>query len=461
MNFSDLLKLEDNTKILDYRYSDNNIPLYLMIRHYLMQSYVDDEFSLTDYSPKQEFKLLDFISFVFNALIKNLFLSPKRDIYIFSPDIQYKKVKGKYVNHLYDFFVDTYPDQTQIILESSNYKNKSPKNKVVYFKFIIKVVSSLCGRITPIKKEDDAIIKQFLLFLNKHSPCVIKEETLDIIERVLRLNAKQLKYYQYLNYQFLKRKKPKLILVEGAHYLNEPISIIMAAKKLNIKVGEIQHGYVGPSHRAYNFSKKLQPLIEEYLPEYFLSFGKFWNNSINIPAEKIVIGKPDLFKNITFYKNKNQQKKQVLFISGGTVYTKLTELISGAYEHLNSLGYKVILRPHPLESSEIENRYGSIKEKGVQIDQENLYDSLSSSEIIVSMEISTVLYESICFTNKIYLEESTYTSFYEPNHEFIKFRNSNELVESIKNDTKSKLNPDDLWDLNYNNNYKNFIESIV
>ena len=246
MNFKKSLTLEDNIKILDFKFNDTKIPMYLMIRHYLLQSFVDNGFSLTDYSPKQKIKLVDFILFVFNALINNLFRSPKRDIYIFSPDIQYKKVKDKYVNHLYDFFVDTYPNQTQIILESSNYKNKSPKNKVVYFKFIIKLISNICGRLTTIKKEDMESIKLFLDFLRNNSPYKIEEYTLSIIEKTLKSNAKQLKYRQFLNYQFLKRKKPKLILVEGAHYLNEPISIIMAAKKLNIKVGEVQHGYIGP-----------------------------------------------------------------------------------------------------------------------------------------------------------------------------------------------------------------------
>ena len=90
---------------------------------------------------------------------------------------------------------------------------------------------------------------------------------------------------------------------------------------------------------------------------------------------------------------------------------------------------------------------------GVQIDQGNLFDSLSSSEIIVSMEVTTVLYESICFTNKIYLEDSKYSSFYEQNHVFIKFINSNDLVESIKSKAEVDLNLDDFWDSNYTNNY--------
>tara|TARA_B110000971_G_C20039698_1_gene516970 strand:- start:4531 stop:5919 length:1389 start_codon:yes stop_codon:yes gene_type:complete len=461
MNSKELLTLEDNTKILDYRFNDNNIPMYLMIRHYLLQTFVNNEFSLTDYSPKQKIKLVDIIPFLFNTLTKNLYRSPKKDIYIFSPDVQYKKVNSHYVNKLYDFFIDSYPDQTQIVVKSFVYKKQSPKNRVVYFDFIIKLVSSLCGKFTSIKKKDKETIRQFLIFLKEYSPYKIEEETLSVIEKTLKSNAKQLKYYQYLNHQFLKLKKPKLILVEDAHYLNEPISIIMAAKKLNIKVGEIQHGYIGPSHRAYNFSEKLQPLIKEYLPDYFLSFGKFWNDSINIPAKKIPIGNPELLKNKTLYKNKNQQKKQILFISGGTVFNKLIELISGAYNELNCDGYKIILRPHPLERSEIENRYSLLIKMGVQIDQGNLFDSLSSSEIIVSMEVTTVLYESICFTNKIYLEDSKYSSFYEQNHVFIKFINSNDLVESIKSKAEVDLNLDDFWDSNYTNNYKNFIESIM
>jgi len=461
MNFKKSLTLEDNIKILDFKFNDTKIPMYLMIRHYLLQSFVDNGFSLTDYSPKQKIKPVDFILFAFNALINNLFRSPKRDIYIFSPDIQYKRAKDKYVNHLYDFFVDTYPNQTQIILESSNYKNKSPKNKVVYFKFIIKLISNICGRLTTIKKVDRESIKLFLDFLRNYSPYKIEEYTLSIIEKTLKSNAKQLKYHQFLNYQFLKRKKPKLILVEGAHYLNEPISIIMAAKKLNIKVGEVQHGYIGPSHRAYNFSKKLQPLIKEYLPDYFLSFGKFWNESINITAKKIIIGNSELLKNKTLYSNKTKQKKQILFISGGTVYDRFVKLVSDVYNELNSDGYKIIFRPHPAERAEIENRYNSLVKMGIQIDNGNLFDSLGHSQIIVSMDVSTVLYESVCFTNKIYLEDSKYNSFYEPNHMFIKFSNACELIESIRNNTEINLNPDDFWDSNYKNNYENFIKSIM
>jgi hypothetical protein len=48
--------------------------------------------------------------------------------------------------------------------------------------------------------------------------------------------------------------------------------------------------------------------IKEYLPDYFLTFGKFWSDNIRTPSEKVEIGFPYLEEKVNMARQlKNQE----------------------------------------------------------------------------------------------------------------------------------------------------------
>ena len=97
----------------------------------------------------------------------------------------------------------------------------------------------------------------------------------------------------------------------------------------------------------------------------------------------------------------------------------------------------------------------------MHLDNIPLYERLTATEIIIGMEVSTVLFESVCFSNKVYMMDTKYTRFYEPESEFILFSNSSELCELIEKNTEVSFESDYWWSLNFLSNYKNFIEKTV
>ena len=256
---------------------------------------------------------------------------------------------------------------------------------------------------------------------------------------------------------FFKLKKPKIIIVEDAHYLNGSIHMLLAAKCLGIRTAEYQHGYVGEAHRAYNFSKIAKKHTEAYLPEYFLTFGKYWSEMINTPSQKIVLGKEvSLKKNV----KQNNANKKILFISSGAKYQNLIKLITAFHNKVLNINFTIILRPHPSERSQINRRYQSLKDLNIEIDIQNLNDRLADVDYVIGIEPSTVLYEALLFTPRVYLHKSMYTDYYEKESIFIKFISAEELYVLIKEERVVNKEVDEIWNMNFYKNYTKFIDAL-
>ena len=99
--------------------------------------------------------------------------------------------------------------------------------------------------------------------------------------------------------------------------------------------------------------------------------------------------------------------------------------------------------------------------QGVKIDTSNLYDILQEVEVVVGMEVSTVLYEAVCFTNKVYMMNTKYTNFYEPKSPFISFDDDIDLIKNIKELKILEYNSDYFWDSDWKSNYSDFIKKVL
>ncbi|HET8737393.1 MAG TPA: hypothetical protein VFM69_12415 [Pricia sp.] len=119
---------------------------------------------------------------------------------------------------------------------------------------------------------------QFIILKCTRSP---KIENLNLLESYLKKDISKIRYiYHRIQagkklYNFLfKLYRPKVIFLV-CYYSN--FELILAAKKNNIPVIELQHGLVANGHRAYHF-KERQP--NAFLPDYFLSYGNYASNTV-------------------------------------------------------------------------------------------------------------------------------------------------------------------------------------
>ena len=461
MKFDDILeKLEKDGKILDFRFHKSQIPMYLLDRITLIQSLIDKEFNLSNNEIKVNIKVnIMILKYIYHTIKSNIFFAPKKDIYSFSTDKVSQLENGQYINRLYDDFNELFYDKTQIIEKSMNFSYSLPKKKI-YFQDLIKIMVGIASKTMRVNKKDLEEIESFINYLQQNTTLFENNYNLEEVRNRLIKLSKSINFSYWMYKQLFKIKKPKLIIVNCGHYLTD-IPLISAAKSLGIKTAEYQHGYVGLAHPAYNYHKNIFSKINEYLPEYFLTHGEYWNSVIRIPSEKIAIGLPSLSKKIDKITRVKKQKNIILFISGGTVYETLNEFIEKSLVDLYELGYKVLLRPHPSEILATQERYYNLIKLGVQIDTANLYDTLEEVDVVVGMEVSTVLYESVCFTNKVYLMNTKYIRFYEPKSCFILFTNKDELIAFIKEKTVLKLEANYFWNDNWDENYKQFIQNSI
>jgi hypothetical protein len=203
--------------------------------------------------------------------------------------------------------------------------------------------------------------------------------------------------------RMLKSYRPKLVL-ELCYYNTVNMVLNELCKELGITTVELQHGTICPCHMAYDFPKLKRQL--EVFPEYFLSFGKYWEDCTNLPLPKnhiFTCGYPYLETEYKKYK-KTKNNKQVLFISQGTIGKELSKI---AVEFAEKGDYDVVYKLHPGEYSRWKEEYPWLLESKVKVidnDNEPFYKLLAESYAQVGV-YSTAIYEGLVFGLRTFIAE--------------------------------------------------------
>ena len=311
---------------------------------------------------------------------------------------------GKYWDIYTDFITNNILNNKTLTIEKpyeGSHFNPVPCNNLAY----LEKINVFKRRY---HKNKDKELSGILLLLEK-----IEKE----IENVfgIKVPVKDLGLKRYINNKrsqavfvlLLKILKPKLFFIVcsyGKEYM------IRAAKELKIPTIELQHGVITKYHLGYNFDRNL---TKKSFPDYFFSFGEYWNNSADLPIPEgniYAIGYPFLEEKYTNLKN-NVKKKQIVFISQGTIGEKLSKLaidLSEKYSNQINILYKL----HPGEYVMWKTEYPSLNQANnngkltvISGHSPDLYTILSESAIQVGVN-STALYEGAFFGCKTYLLNS-------------------------------------------------------
>ena len=180
--------------------------------------------------------------------------------------------------------------------------------------------------------------------------------------------------------------------------------LIKAAKKLKIKVVELQHGTFSKYHLGYSFPNTKN---KTYFPDEFYVWNDYWKNIITLPiSEKNIVIYP--FKYLQNEKEKyllNKKNKNSLIIFGqGGITEKMAEKIINNIDYFKK--YNMTFKLHPNEYNMI-SRYPKLNQLkkiyNVKIVKDiDLYKNLASFEFQAGV-FSTVLYEGIEFNCKTIL----------------------------------------------------------
>jgi len=235
-----------------YEHIVKNIEEWNFIRNKIREVFIDN--SLNDNGKKIKRNIKKILRVLRNVFFGFFNWFGKYDYLFFSYSSERKIINNEYVDKLSDPIVELVGKSLVIELPNPIHFNNN-KSKYIVSESLIYFISAIIKLFIFVKSTDDLYRLE----------AVLKKENIIFSTRNL---IKRFKSLYIVYYILLKIYKPKAVFVV-CYYCRQPL--IKAAKDLNIKVIELQHGIIGKSHCAYN---SLIELNDKYIPDYLFSYGK-------------------------------------------------------------------------------------------------------------------------------------------------------------------------------------------
>jgi hypothetical protein len=210
----------------------------------------------------------------------------------------------------------------------------------------------------------------------------------------------------------LDRVQPSVVIMEDASY-GTRAPLIAMMKERGIVVAEPQHGWIGPSHAAYNYGAAMyDDLLRVALPDHLLTFGDEWSKGLRFPGEVTAVGKPHLDAAASEFSLPYEQRTEVLVVSSTTDPEQMSDVVL-SLRALLPTDLIVVFRPHPSERPVVAQRYPRLVDiDGVRIDDRgDVYETLGVARAVVGMA-STVLFEATAFGCQVFALESPMAEYY-------------------------------------------------
>ena len=264
-------------------------------------------------------------------------------------------------------------------------------------------------------------------------------------------------YYREL----FERIRPKLLLLEEACYGHFSI-VNKVARELGIKIAEFQHGIIHPNHPAYNYSDFLctnQEYFEKALPDYFLLYGQWWGEQVNIPdpIKKVVIGNPHRTEIVSNLDRKDSGGNNIVVLGNGFNVDQYTELILNLQRELGDQ-FEYYYRPHPGEKAR-ENQ-GKVSDSNIRIDNSpDIYQMFARAKVVIA-EGSTAMFEAIGLVDRIIVWDRLTDRRLLEDHPFESFKTIDDLVELLRS-AKMEYSASELWAESWRDKYKQFLKNEV
>lgn len=278
-------------------------------------------------------------------------------------------------------------------------------------------------------------------------------------QKILRTQLPKVRHLSDYADNITSRMDGNIAFIHCASYLGLTGEITRRFKEHGIKVVEVQHGYVGPEHYAYNYpSGTAEKVMKEYLPDYYLTFGKYWGEQIQTPSSVVTVGNPTLNRSVDGLQTKSSPRpNSILVVSQGTVTSKMVKIAKYLSKTLPN--YTIVFKLHPGEVP-FTHRYEDLKKyHNVQIrTYDNIYELIASSEIIVGYN-STTLFEAVAFSGKrIFILNNDMI----PDSLGYKFSSCEELRDAILDGESGypSAQPSYFWEPDWETNIASFLKNL-
>ncbi len=468
LSLSNMLEIENTSSVLDLR-SAVGIPIWAQVRvGFFRMLIADSVFSSVEATDSnQRHDMGRGARTLIRSILRNRSLQRtgeiRADVLLTTEAVADQRVDGSWYNRQSDGFAQATPGRAAVLIDQDHWAWRQPRaiEQTIYHAPIQAGVAIRARfQTTARQRRDGNALAAFasergrdLLGWEMGAP---REAALGaVIARKLASAPLQYRAYRKL----LRRVSPKLLLGSSGCY-GHTANLIAAARDLGIVTAEYQHGAVSQGHDAYNFSDTVRndANFRRAMPEYFLTFGTWWNDQINAPTIPVAIGSPHRELRRIGAGTATTPGGGVLVLSDGIEFDLYMDLAARLRFALPP-EIEVVLRPHPLERGRAPS--GGQLSNGVVLDPNlDIYTSFWSARAVVS-EVSTGLFEAIGLVEKIIMLETPKARFTYPEHPFISARSVDEVIELVVGGPMTKISPASIWANDWRGAYQGFLRDKV
>ena len=276
-----------------------------------------------------------------------------------------------------------------------------------------------------------------------------------------KISAIPMRYSAYC--ALLERLQPRLLMTLAGCYGGQA-PLIAAASAAHIPTAEFQHGSISAGHDAYSFAPAIfeSSAFRDTLPDYLLTYGRWWGEQITAPVESIAIGQPLRAERQGMASSPHVEKKTVLVLGDGVEFEGHLELAQAISAAVRTHGLTVEVRPHPLERERIAKKWGTgAGEIGIDYGAD-IYSSFARAHTVLS-EVSTGLFEAVGLVERIVMLETPKARFTYPTHPFTSACSQAEAIAKIVDPVSpsSFVKAEDLWASGWQQNFARFLRDKV
>lgn len=374
-------------------------------------------------------------------------------------------VDGKLYNRIFDHFIKVFPLESYSFVYSDENIGCRYETKRKYINledFIVEIKAYF----TKVDKQDFQMAQDCVRYLQSKSKYEISQKLSEEIIHDICFYSKLMKHQKKMYKKIIEKINPQMVIIECGYYGSKMGILLKVLSELGVPSVEVQHGFVDGSHYAYNYADNILASEEykEYIPDYFCTWGDYWQRQISIPGKKVKIGNPQFWIQYNKYKNKNIcNRKRILWID----FYDLEKSIKLVDEFLkiDNNQYEIIVRTHPLRSERKERYCEYLKYPNFKIDDsQTIYDALAKCDFVV-VEFSTVIYEALSFGKTVLAYNDAFSRFYKVNEIVETFDNINELRMLLKKtkemDEQEKMVYQGMFfETKWEDNYRNLVKHI-
>ncbi len=471
IKLADVLTIEDDPAILEYRCPDTGLLTWPLLRNQFMRSLTSPLHyqNAQTITPPPSGRYRRALSALPKVLLANAsrWKELRGEILIMASGAGHFQRSARSFNRITDYFALESIDNTVTIEGLMDWKVPVDRfnEKACYF-LPWQGKIDLVGKIRKTRRHVEAS-DDLVEFVRQRAvdglDLRIEDSQAEYLKSMVAMKTARLPAMLSTYHAILNRVRPKLVLLEQGCYSDLGV-FNLVARELRIRVAEPQHGLVSSGHDAYSYSTTLRNSGEyrRYLPHDFLGYGSWWNQQINAPVAKRVIGHPHYIEQVEQVARPSEAKVNIVILSDGFDFDKYLDL---ANELASRVGvrYRVVLRPHPLERERVWSQFKKEVPGKIEIDRErDIYPTLAAAFAVVG-EISTGLFEAMGLADRIYVWATAKASYACPEHPFVDFRDGAELAERLLGPAPSAggIPVESIWASDWRGNYQRYLADVL